>query len=682
MRRVALVVVAALIAFPLTTAGAKPTRLKRHASSHTLVANDALFQAFENGRISGAKYSLERARSLFDLRGVRGDYGTVARPDPHSASLILADLAVRKYQLSGEDREAASDLLSRPTDNGSQPFGLDPYSVPEATPICTTNVCTHYVTTSADAPSSPTWAQDTSVIFQEVWDKEITTMGFRAPKSDMTSSNNGGNAKVDVYIQNIGAFGIYGYCTTDDPRTETRFSFADFSSFCVVDDDFSPTEFVSGAQGLDAMKVTAAHEFFHAVQFGYDATEDNWLKEATATWMEDEVYDTINDNKQYLRSSPLTRPHIPLDMFFDFSSTSPDATFQYGSWVFFRFLSESPGFGADAIRDIWTDLDSKARDFTLNYSLKAMQNVAADRGTSLRDLYATFAARALAPATFFQEGIENAYPSAPIARTFELNTAAPSTRINARTAAVATSHNVVLDHLTSSHIAFTPGADVAPDAQMTVAVDLPDGVRGSEATVVIMKTGQAPVVQPMSLDASGAGNQTVEFGRGIVERVVLVLTNGSSRFGSDCFNQTTSFSCIGGTPTDENLTFAYAAQLGTEVPPVTGGGGGGGGGDTTPPHITGVSDRPDPFRANGTRKMTINFTLDEDAFMKIQIFAPNGTRVLNFARTVPADRYFFQWNGVFRNRLVKAGKYVYKLSAVDGAGNRSAVKKGTNTVTR
>jgi hypothetical protein len=80
--------------------------------------------------------------------------------------------------------------------------------------------------------------------------------------------------------------------------------------------------------------------------------------------------------------------------------------------------------------------------------------------------------------------------------------------------------------------------------------------------------------------------------------------------------------------------------------------------------------------------MSINFTLDEDAFMKIQIFSPRGVRVLNFARTVPADRYFFEWNGVFRGRLVKAGKYVYKLSAVDGAGNKSALKRGTNTVRR
>ena len=46
--------------------------------------------------------------------------------------------------------------------------------------------------------------------------------------------------------------------------------------------------------------MTAAHEFFHAVQFAYDAADDQWFMESTATWMEDEIYDDVNDNLQYL----------------------------------------------------------------------------------------------------------------------------------------------------------------------------------------------------------------------------------------------------------------------------------------------------------------------------------------------------------------------------------------------
>ena len=63
---------------------------------------------------------------------------------------------------------------------------------------------------------------------------------------------------------------------------------------------------------LENMQVTAAHEYFHAVQFAYDFFEDGWFMEATATWAEDELYDDVNDNVQYLPIGPLGRP-IPAE---------------------------------------------------------------------------------------------------------------------------------------------------------------------------------------------------------------------------------------------------------------------------------------------------------------------------------------------------------------------------------
>ena len=49
------------------------------------------------------------------------------------------------------------------------------------------------------------------------------------------------------------------------------------------------------------LQVTAAHEFFHSVQYSYDVREDAWIMEATAAWAEDEIYPKVNDNIQYLR---------------------------------------------------------------------------------------------------------------------------------------------------------------------------------------------------------------------------------------------------------------------------------------------------------------------------------------------------------------------------------------------
>ena len=69
------------------------------------------------------------------------------------------------------------------------------------------------------------------------------------------------------------------------------------SAYCVVDNNFTAAQFFQGTYApLENLQVTAAHEFFHAVQFAYDAVDDQWFMESTATWMEDEIYDDVNDN--------------------------------------------------------------------------------------------------------------------------------------------------------------------------------------------------------------------------------------------------------------------------------------------------------------------------------------------------------------------------------------------------
>ena len=74
--------------------------------------------------------------------------------------------------------------------------------------------------------------------------------------------------------------------------------------------------------------MTAAHEFFHAVQFHYDIGEDIWFMEGTATWIEDEAYDDVNDSLRYLPSGPMGQPLVPLDRNTGFRI--------YGTWIFWR----------------------------------------------------------------------------------------------------------------------------------------------------------------------------------------------------------------------------------------------------------------------------------------------------------------------------------------------------------
>jgi hypothetical protein len=387
------------------------------ASERSLAAaapNDALSRALASGQITGAQYSLQRALAILAPRLADARYASAAaHANPREATMALRDLAARIGSLSRSDRRLAMRLLARPTDGASE--GLAGYvRVPKANRkhLCTTRFCVHWVTRGSERPSlvdrnrngRPDYIDKTVRTMNTVWGKEIGSFGYKKPRSDLRSgSHHGGNpnGRIDIFIANIGNRGLYGYCTTDDPLTN-RNTHRQTSAYCVFDNDFRRAEFTTGAFGLAALKVTAAHEFFHAIQFAYDLFEDRAFMEGTATWMEDEVFTGVNDNIQYLlRGSPMdpvnnaTRgPWISLD--------AGRQSTQYGTWIWYRFLTEV--HGDPIIKQIWVRAVGKA-----NYGFKAIADILVARGTSLTAMLAQFGSWNAAPG-FYTEGA--LYPTA------------------------------------------------------------------------------------------------------------------------------------------------------------------------------------------------------------------------------------------------------------------------------
>ena len=66
-----------------------------------------------------------------------------------------------------------------------------------------------------------------------VWQREIGELGYRKPVRD---GSRGGNTKLDVYLKDVGADGLYGYCAPEN--TEPGAS-ALASGYCVLDNDFA-----------------------------------------------------------------------------------------------------------------------------------------------------------------------------------------------------------------------------------------------------------------------------------------------------------------------------------------------------------------------------------------------------------------------------------------------------------
>ena len=205
---------------------------------------------------------------------------------------------------------------------------------------------------------------------------------------------------------------VYGYCTTDNDVQQPGPGRFDVPAFCVVDNDYAgfPTN-----TPLENLQATLAHEYYHATQFAYDAFDDGWAMEATAAWVEDEVFDGVDDNVQYLNDSPITDRKRSIDKF--------GGLFHYGVWIFFRFLTElfpaETGGLPTIVLKFWEGADSSKGAKKDQYFTQAMAGVLKKKPYKLPidEAFTLFSALNTIAPLVYEEGQSNTanpYPSAKI----------------------------------------------------------------------------------------------------------------------------------------------------------------------------------------------------------------------------------------------------------------------------
>ncbi len=259
----------------------------------------------------------------------------------------------------------------------------------------------HYTTEGRDAIPSMDYVSQIVQTLEYVWEKEINLLGWTAPPPDGAI---GGDSRYDVYLQEILADDTFGYTEASEgidgdnpnsPQIESRAS----ASYLVLDNDYVGSDdfSVGSFDALDIMRTTAAHEFNHSIQFGYDAEEPaDWLWEATASWMQDEVYDEINDSNEDLLAvfkSPDT-----CQIAYGGEERTEDENHWYGEWIFLRYISER--YGSWVVRSIWEYA------ITLD-GYEAIAAALADQNTSLEDVFTAFSIALLT--RDFEEGAD--YPT-------------------------------------------------------------------------------------------------------------------------------------------------------------------------------------------------------------------------------------------------------------------------------
>ena len=190
--------------------------------------------------------------------------------------------------------------------------------------------------TDDDGNGIPDYIDLAGTVLDSTWILEVEQLSYNPPPSD---NGRGGGDEYDIYIVELSG-SSYGFTHPDAIAATT-------SSYIRIDNNFTDRRYQQ-TRGLDALRVTIAHEFHHAIQFGYYAGGDgSWWQESTSTWMEEVAYPHIDDYLQYL-------PHFLGEPRHALNSGLKGSNHTYGSAIFSLFLDQR--YSRELNRLIWEEL--------------------------------------------------------------------------------------------------------------------------------------------------------------------------------------------------------------------------------------------------------------------------------------------------------------------------------------
>jgi hypothetical protein len=264
------------------------------------------------------------------------------------------------------------------------------------------------------------------------------------------------------------------------------------------------------------VRTFAVHEYFHAIQFGYDAGEDHWIFEASSTWVEGLFGPDRDHNQVYLYDFV---PRLELGL------KSQEGVHEYGAFLFLQFLTEryggAPAERAGLVKELWEAMavPEAIEGAPDDDSFEAIARLLSARGVAVEDAWREFQLWAWQLDRFEKGDLyrralrDQRWPTAP------------AVELTSETCALTvTPPDAYLPALAGDYVRLrTARLEQTSNARVAVR-----GADGATAFAILRPRDGAPVVREIAFDSDGVGILDVEVGGRAAARVILGLGNAAT----------------------------------------------------------------------------------------------------------------------------------------------------------
>lgn len=253
---------------------------------------------------------------------------------------------------------------------------------------------------------------------------------------------------------------------------------------------------LSGARNGE-VKSFAVHEYFHAIQNGYDSGEDHWIKEASSAWIEGLFAPKARINQSYLYA------YVPVP---NEGLAGSGGLHEYGAFLFLQFLTErySPTPDLAIVRELWEEMAVPeaipgAPDLD---SFGALESVLAKRGVTTSDSWGDFLLwrwqlQRFARGQEYRQALSD----------FQWQAAATRTVTTESCRSIPPTFNGWLEPFSAEYARFLPGE--ARSGLLTVG-----GPPGTTGFVIVKPSEGPPIISQLSFSQDGLATASLDFGDG------------------------------------------------------------------------------------------------------------------------------------------------------------------------